>query len=430
VAPLTRSTDYPLDLLKGSGRITGYVTLASRIAGAVGRIAVDRLAEGLGKALPRTAQQLARPEVVGDLIRHGTPAGQIPLPRVLDVGLPGIEFESSNCSNFLIDVEFESSSDSESGAGRAQPLPKTLYAKLPCREISTRAFANAVGFWAVEATFCERVASQLPIRVPRVYAVAQRGARFVLLLENLQEDPGARLFINRDMAAGTTPDRSRMCLTTLAELHAAFWGLEAAEREALLPIRLHPFLAPGGRAMTRALNAAAIAPAHKAAPDLFEQRHVEICRLAIEKWDALIASWYSEPLTLIHGDSHLANCFEYTTPEGPRMGLIDFQGLQWCQGIRDVQYHLINSLEPDVLAEHEDELIDHYVAELGGHGIELTAEDAREQYRALSFQTLMVAVVSLGLGSLTERDATVRTVLRRSVAAIDRLGFGDWLARL
>jgi aminoglycoside/choline kinase family phosphotransferase len=430
VAPLTRSTDYPLDLLKGSGRITGYVTLASRIAGAVGRVAADRLAEGLGKALPRTAQQLARPEVVGDLIRHGTPAGQIPLPRVLDVGLPGIEFESSNCSNFLIDVEFESSSDSESGAGRAQPLPKTLYAKLPCREISTRAFANAVGFWAVEATFCERVASQLPIRVPRVYAVAQRGARFVLLLENLQEDPGARLFINRDMAAGTTPDRSRMCLATFAELHAAFWGLEAAEREALLPIRLHPFLAPGGRAMTRALNAAAIAPAHKAAPDLFEQRHVEICRLAIEKWDALIASWYSEPLTLIHGDSHLANCFEYTTPEGPRMGLIDFQGLQWCQGIRDVQYHLINSLEPDVLAEHEDELIDHYVAELGGHGIELTAEDAREQYRALSFQTLMVAVVSLGLGSLTERDATVRTVLRRSVAAIDRLGFGDWLARL
>lgn len=39
----------------------------------------------------------------------------------------------------------------------------------------------------------------------------------------------------------------------------------------------------------------------------------------------------------------------------------------------------------------------------------------------------MVAVVSLGLGSLTERDETVRTVLRRSLAAVDRLGFGDWL---
>jgi len=110
--------------------------------------------------------------------------------------------------------------------------------------------------------------------------------------------------------------------------------------------------------------------------------------------------------------------------------MLDFQGLQWCKGIRDVQYHLINSLEPEVLAKHEDELIDYYIAELGFRGIELDAEHAREQYRALSFQTLMVAVVSIGLGSLTERDDTVRTVLRRSVAAIERLGFGEWLEGL
>lgn len=109
------------------------------------------------------------------------------------------------------------------------------------------------------------------------------------------------------------------------------------------------------------------------------------------------------------------------------MGMVDFQGLQWCKGIRDVQYFLIDSLEPEVLADHEDELIDYYVAALARQGVALAAEDAREQYRALSFQTLMVAVVSIGLGSLTERDATLRTVLRRSIAAVDRLGFGDWL---
>ncbi len=79
------------------------------------------------------------------------------------------------------------------------------------------------------------------------------------------------------------------------------------------------------------------------------------------------------------------------------------------------------------MADHEDELIDYYVAALARRGVALDPEDARGQYRALSFQTLMVAVVSIGLGSLTEREATVRTVLRRSVAAVDRLGFGDWL---
>ena len=74
--------------------------------------------------------------------------------------------------------------------------------------------------------------------------------------------------------------------------------------------------------------------------------------------------WYAEPLTLVHGDSHLANCFEYATPAGPRMGMLDFQAVHWSKGIRDVQYFLIHSLEPELLAEHEDALIDHYLAEL------------------------------------------------------------------
>jgi hypothetical protein len=404
------------------GKFGGYLTLGGRFATALGTIAVDRFEELFGRALPRTGSQLARPEVVDELIRRGTPAGQEPLPPLRHVGLAGVEFESSNCSNFLIDVEFEEA-EFETEEGSAAPLPKTLYAKIPCPEIGTRAFANAVGFWELEVNFCERIAARVPIRVPHVYAVQKRGSRFVLLLEDLQHVPGIRLFNNRDMAAGTTPERSRMCLTTFAELHAAFSGLGESQREALLPAALHTYLAPGNRGMTRALNAAAIAPAHRAAPDLFTTRHVEICRLAIQKWNALIDFWYREPLCLIHGDSHLANCFEYSTPDGPRMGMIDFQGLQWCQGIRDVQYHLINSLEPDLLAKHEDELIDHYIAELARHGVALDAEIAREQYRALSFQTLMVAVVSIGLGGLTEWDDTVRTFLRRSVAALDRLGF-------
>ena len=52
------------------------------------------------------------------------------------------------------------------------------------------------------------------------------------------------------------------------------------------------------------------------------------------------------------------------------------------------------------------------------------------RYRAYSFQTPMVAHGSIGLGSLTERDDTLRSVLARSVVAIDRLDFGGWLERL
>lgn len=396
------------------------LVLGSRAARAMGRILSDRLAEGFGGALPRTPEQLARPEVVNALLRDHAPAGAAPLPPVRAVRLTGVAFESSNCQNFAIELEFDAE------AAEQSRLPRTAYVKLPCKELATRAFANTVGFWEVEATFCERIASRMPIRVPRVYAVARRGARFVLLLEDLRGLPGVRLFLNRDMAAGTSVERARLCLRTFAELHAAFWGWTQPRRDALVPARLHTYLGPGGREMTRALNAAAIAPAHAAAPGIFTKQHASLFRRATEKWDALIDAWYGEPLTLVHGDSHLANCFEYAA-DGPRMGMLDFQGMHWCKGIRDVQYFLINSLEPELLARHEGELIDLYLAALAERGVSLDAEAARDQYRAFSFQTLMVAVTSIGLGSLTERDATVRTLLRRSVAAIDRLGFGAWL---
>jgi len=399
----------------------GGMTLGGRLGSAWLRIAADRALEWRGAALPRTASQLARVETIEGLLRqHGDGS----LPRVRRVGLPGVRFESSNCENFLVSIEWQ-----EDPVGGAS-APATLYAKLPCRELGTRAFANAVGFWAVECAFARHVAPRVPIRVPRVFAVAERGSRFVLLLENLNEEPGVRLFSNRDMAAGTSIERARLCLETFAELHAAFWDADAVRREALFPSTLDPRRAPGGRVLTRALNAAAIAPTHRAAPEIFGEAQVALCRRAIAKWDALVDSWYAGPLTLIHGDSHLANCFEYDHRGSPRMGMIDFQGMHWSHGMRDVQYFLVNSLDPDRLAVHESELIDGYLEALARRGVRLDAEAARERYRAHSFETLMVAVVSLGLGALTEREATLRTILARSVAAIDRLGFGQWLERL
>ena len=76
-------------------------------------------------------------------------------------------------------------------------------------------------------------------------------------------------------------------------------------------------------------------------------------------------------------------------------------------------------------AECESERIRVYVDALAGSGMAQGLDEARERYRALAFQTLLVAVVSLGLGSLTERAAILRTALARGVAAIDRLEFAE-----
>ena len=400
---------------------SGKFWLAGRSAAALGQIGVDAFSEAANLALPRTREQLARPAALNALLRkHPGPAGRR-LARLKDVSLPGVDFESSNCTNFLIDLAFEGQGDQ----------PRSAYVKLPCDELTTRVFAYAMGFWQLECLFCERIADLLPIRVPAVYAAVHRGSRFVLVLENVHELPGAKLFINRDMAAGTSVERARRVLTMFAELHARFFGLDARSREQLIPASMHSFLSPRRRAMARSLHVAAIEACHRKAPDRFDAELAAISRRAVgEKWDALGETWYSGPLTLIHGDSHLGNVFEYQSDEGPKLGMLDFQAVQWSKGIRDVQYFLINSLDPELLAAHESALVDHYIDALAAHGVVLDPAETRNQYRAFSFQTLTTAVVAFGLGSLTERSATLDAVLDRSVAATRRLEFGTWLDSL
>jgi aminoglycoside phosphotransferase (APT) family kinase protein len=219
-------------------------------------------------------------------------------------------------------------------------------------------------------------------------------------------------------------------LHAFAELHASFWDWSAKAREEILPLGRDTHRAARSREITRALDAAALVPAHRAAPEIVSPRLLETCRRAIHRWDRLLEAWSRGPLTLVHGDSHLGNCFEYPADSGPRVGMLDFQAVHWSHGVRDVQYFLINSLEPEILAAHEEALLRSYCDALGRHGVSLGLEEAWDRYRAFSFQTLMAGVVPLGLGALTERDQTVLAITRRSAAAAERLAFRDWLEAL
>lgn len=388
-----------------SWKLRGGIRLAERAARSIALIGADAVFDRLGWALPHTPKDLARPEAVSALL--GAP--------VRDVRLTGVRFDSSNCQNFLVEV------DMLDGATRS------LYVKLPARELAPRVFANTIAYWHLECAFCARVAPHLSVRVPRVEAVVERGSRFVLLLEDLAELPGARMFVNADMAAGTTLTQARLCLRALAELHAGFHGVDSATRERLLPLALHPYLAPGISAAMRTLNYAAIRQARRKAPEIVTASVADTYERALDRWDELLSHWYAEPLTLVHGDSHLANCFEYATADGPSVGLLDFQGVHWSRGVRDVAYFLIHSLDADLLAAHEAALVDYYLEDMARRGVELDPERTRDDYRGFSFQALAVGVVAVGLGGFTERETTVATMLRREVAAVERLDFAGWL---
>jgi Ser/Thr protein kinase RdoA (MazF antagonist) len=137
--------------------------------------------------------------------------------------------------------------------------------------------------------------------------------------------------------------------SNLLWLPAHYNALPAKEREAKLPLRAHPFLSPVMSEVTKFINIKSLKPYREKAVEYFSEELEKLYLYAMQHWEILIDWWYREPLTLIHGDSHLGNFFI----SGDEMGMLDFQAAQWGKGIRDVQYLLINSVSAETLAQHE-----------------------------------------------------------------------------
>jgi len=386
------------------------------VIGSSARLALDAAFDWHPATLPMDAPRVLEPAFVNRLLaEHGCGKTER-AARARAVELLDLRPPSSNCRNHLLRVDWEQRS----------AMPETLFLKLPGAPLGTRWFCNAIRVWELECAFFRAFAADFPLRIPAVYAVATRRSRFALLQENLRADPAVRLFTNRDMVDGVAPALVRRCLAAFATLHAHFDGWPARERERLLPMARHPFVSPVMSPISRFINIAAIAPCRRKAPVLFTAERAAQFRRAMERWDSLLAWWYREPLTLVHGDSHIGNCFV----DGERMGMLDFQAPHWSKGMRDVQYFLTNSLPAARLAREERDHVAYYVEELAARGAGPGFAGAWEQYRAFSFQTLMTIVTSLGLGPLTEGDSLMREVLARALDAVERLDFYGWLEAL
>ncbi len=245
--------------------------------------------------------------------------------------------------------------------------------------------------------------------------------------ENLHADPTVQLFSNLDMLEGPSLETVRRCLDTFARLHTSYHGLSAAERETLLPMRKHLFLAEPMKSLSRVLNQQALAPCLKKLPGAIPETVIADYQRTLAHWPQLLERWFEGPLSLIHGDSHLGNFFV----SGDEMGMLDWQAVHWGKGVRDVQYFLIDSLPADVLSAEERELLGYYCQRLQIYGVELGPEEAWQQYRGFTYHTLMTIVVSIGFGAMNEQqDALMAEILKRAVAAVERADYRGWLNEL
>ena len=392
------------------------LVFAREVTRALMDVGTDALVSRSGGALPLEPEPYTDPAQLQRLI-DGAAVSPWPADAPPErVRVTPQEAPSSNCRNSALALDWPESSSNDA-------LPRSLFVKQPSPDRATRLFANLIGFWKIECAVCRNLSTQLPIDSPRIFAVDERRSRFVIVMENLRERDDTRLFVNRELLAGLDVELARRCVRTLARLHAGFEGWPAERREAALPLALHPFLSPSLEPIMLAVNRLAIPRCIERSSGVLTEADAALSRRALAHWHTLQRAWYREPMTLVHGDSHLGNFFE---SQG-ELGMLDFQGAHWGRGTRDVVYLLVNSMDAELLARHEKSLVESYVEERGRCGAPIEAEEAWDEYRGFSFQVLMTAVVSLGLGSFTDSDAVMRAMLERSVAAIGRLRFAEWL---
>jgi Phosphotransferase enzyme family len=379
-----------------------------------GQLLVDACQDLTGSSLPYRARDVVEPAVLASLINEGSLQPQSQPVRINRVERQNVPSVSSNCENLVLTIE---------QAGEPT-LPRSLFVKLPMESLSMRWFFSIIKSWQLESYFFRSVARDLPLRTPVTYATRSRGTRFYLVQENLHEDPSVELFTSFAMLKGPSLEQVRMCLDAFARLHSVHFGLPPQERDRILPLRYHLFLSPAMRPVSYALNRFALDPCMKKHPGVIPLQLAEAYRLTIKHWDTLLAHWFSGPLSLLHGDSHLGNVFV----TGDEIGMLDWQAAHWGKGIRDVHYFMTDSLPAATLAAHERELVDYYVQRRAHHGAPIAFEQTWEDYRSLSFQTLMTIIVAVGYGALNpEQDALMLEVLKRNVASAQRLDYCGWL---
>ncbi|MFN8027455.1 MAG: aminoglycoside phosphotransferase family protein [Acidimicrobiia bacterium] len=287
-------------------------------------------------------------------------------------------------------------------------VPHSVFVKLAPFTSEQRTMVDATGMGVAEARFYREVASELPVRVPRVHHAATDGHAYVMVLEDIVAS-GCTFPRPKDpQAAARALDIARQ----MAVLHAAYWESDRfagasngdlawiADRSAVRD--------DGGRGLVEQ----ALTMFGAEMGDSF----VRVAEFYLEHTDAIRALLRSGPRTLTHGDAHLRNLF-VDPALGDRTGFLDWACVGTGPGIADVAYVLTSSVPRELCATIEADIVQTYCDDLGAQGIASTFEETWTLYRAHTFTPWVACAVSAAMGSKWQPSAVALNATRFATAA-------------
>jgi Phosphotransferase enzyme family len=257
-----------------------------------------------------------------------------------------------------------------------------------------------------EVEFYRDIASTIPVRMPTcIHAGVDEDTRHgLILMEDLIEQGATFL----DPRSVYSPEAAAGSLDQLAALHASHWV------DPILPAMFPPRL----EALAGVFDAAALQAQ-------LDDGRVDGLPDEVRDGDRLKRSMLALanvgrglPGCLVHGDVHTGNIF--LSPDGDP-GLIDWQVAQCGGWALDVSYHLATVLDPDVRAESERSLLDHYLDRLAARG---TTPPEREEAWWLYRSHLPYGYFLWGITRAVERPVIEHLIGRLASAVAFHGSFG------
>ncbi len=295
--------------------------------------------------------------------------------------------------------------------------PTSYFIKSRAPDFGSMLFGVLFDLGANEVSFYRHLRSESPVKSPEVLHCEGGSADYVMLLEDLT-DQGCSF---QDLASKCSANEAHLVIATLARLHAAFWESP----------RFHTDLAWVNRLETNRdhrllelVRNVAVPIAFEKYGDVLPEEIRAVVPHLMRNYLRLEEQWARGPRTLLHGDAHLGNMYF----QAGEAGLLDWQVCQLGQGMRDVTYFLINSLEEDIRLEHQEALIRHYLAILTERGVGLDFDTAWRQYRLQSVYAWIAGVVTAP--SNFQPESVVAAGLRRACEAILDLDAVELIRRL
>lgn len=284
----------------------------------------------------------------------------------------------------------------------AAPLaPRTLAAKFPSSDATSRQTASALSLYSREVMFYREVARLIETRVPRSYAalVDPSGSDFVLLFEDLGPcRPGNQL-------AGCTLAEAEQAICQIAALHAATRDHAVLDSDWLQP-------GADAQAMLRSLYPQAQAIFRERYADQLAPELMSVC----DRLNACVDLWFDRRHTsrsVIHGDFRLDNLLYDIRGGAESVALVDWQTVGVGCGLTDVGYFLGCGIGSDLRRSNEAALLDRYCSEMSRRGVALVRDDIWDDYCIGALHGLSTAVFSAAFVVRTERgDANFLSMAR------------------